>query len=187
MKNLIIVCDEKRKEYANYLLQLISVEDDTEESTIGVKDGSVQARVWLEKDFEANSATLSSNQYVVFIGNGKLFKEQRNHMNPAFSDFGMVCSKLGHRAAIYVEHPVLGRYGDFISYAQKYEKKLKNVLGEKGWDSIYKTPTRFIPIIGPIMPLVKILKIEPKIKDQMYSCAIMKFYLEELNKFLGLE
>ena len=60
MKNLIIVCDEKSKEYANYLSQLISMEDDTEDTTVGVKDGSVQAQVWLEKDYKANSATISS-------------------------------------------------------------------------------------------------------------------------------
>ena len=41
----IIVCDEKSKEYANYLSQLISMEDDTEDTTVGVKDGSVQAQV----------------------------------------------------------------------------------------------------------------------------------------------
>ena len=56
------------------------MEDDTEEATVGVKDGSVQAQVWLEKDYKANSATISSTQHIVFIGNSKLLKEQRSHI-----------------------------------------------------------------------------------------------------------
>ena len=127
MRNLIIVCDEKRKEYANYLSQLISMEDDTEEATVGVKDGSVQAQVWLEKDYKANSATISSTQHIVFIGNSKLLKEQRSHMKSEFSDFGMVYSKLVRRAAIYVDDVVsLNKYDDFISFAQNYEKTLQS-------------------------------------------------------------
>lgn len=40
--------------YGDYLAQLISLEDDTEDSTVGVKDGEVAAQVWLEKDYKAN-------------------------------------------------------------------------------------------------------------------------------------
>lgn len=56
MKKLIIVCEEKYRVYGDYLAQLISLEDDTEDSTVGVKDGEVAAQVWLEKDYKANSA-----------------------------------------------------------------------------------------------------------------------------------
>ena len=213
MKNLIILCDEKSKEYANYLSQLISMEDDTEDTTVGVKDGSVQAQVWLEKDYKANSATISSTQHIVFIGNGKLLKEQRSHMKNEFSNYGMVHSKLGRRAAIYVDDVVaLDKYNEFISFAQNYEKditKLVNdkskkvdaagvaagagvgagaVLGGKAMAAII-APVALAPLIGlgVSIPLAKRLKLKARIKDQMYSCAIMKFYLEDLNKFLGLE
>lgn len=212
MRNLIIVCDEKRKEYANYLSQLISMEDDTEEATVGVKDGSVQAQVWLEKDYKANSATISSTQHIVFIGNSKLLKEQRSHMKSEFSDFGMVYSKLGRRAAIYVDDVVsLDKYDDFISFAQNYEKDITKLVTDKskkadaagvavgagaagvalGGKAIAAiiAPVALAPIVGlgVSIPLAKRLKLKTKIKDQMYSCAIMKFYLEDLNKFLGLE
>ena len=83
------------------------MEDDTEETTVGVKDGSVQAQVWLEKDYKANSATISSTQHIVFIGNSKLLKEERSHMKIEFTNFGMVYSKLGRRAAIYVDYVVV--------------------------------------------------------------------------------
>lgn len=223
MRTLIIVCDEKRKEYANYLSQLISVEDDTEEKTVGVKDGSVQAQVWLEKDFKANSAMFSSAQYVVFIGNSKLLKEQRSHMKTEFSDFGMVYRKLGHSAAIYVDEVVsMDKYDQFITYAQNYEKDIKTLVNNKNKKSETQkvaagigatvggkiaanisaalggktvaaivAPVAFtMPIVGVgvcAIPLAKWAKLKTKIEDQMYTCAIMKFYLENLNKFLGLE
>ena len=76
MKKIIIVCDEKRREFADYLAQLVSLSDDTEDTTVGVKDGSVAAQVWLEKHYESNSATISSDQYILFVGNSKLVKEK---------------------------------------------------------------------------------------------------------------
>lgn len=207
MRNLIIVCDEKRKEYANYLSQLISMEDDTEETTVGVKDGSVQAQVWLEKDFKSNSPTISSTQHIVFIGNGKLLKEQRRHMNTEFTNYGMVYSRLGRRAAIYVDDVVsFDKYDDFIHFAQNYEKNITKLVNKQskktkatgvatgvvlGGNAIAAiiAPVALAPIVGlgVTIPLAKRLKLKAKIKDQMYSCSIMKFYLEDLNKFLGLE
>ena len=72
MKNIIIVCDEKRKKFGDYLAQLISMKDDTEENTVGIKDGSVEAQVWLEKEFyKSNAQTTSSEQHILFIGNSK--------------------------------------------------------------------------------------------------------------------
>lgn len=52
------------------------LEDDTEDETVGTKDGEVAAQVWLEKDYKANAAQLSSNQYILFIGQDKLIKEK---------------------------------------------------------------------------------------------------------------
>ena len=74
MKKLIIVCEEKCRSYGDYLAQLISMDDDTDEATVGTKDGEVAAQVWTEKDYNNNSAQMSSNQYVLFVGNSKLTK-----------------------------------------------------------------------------------------------------------------
>lgn len=37
MKKLIIVCEEKCRKYGDYLAQLISLEDDTEENIKGLR------------------------------------------------------------------------------------------------------------------------------------------------------
>lgn len=42
-KKLIIVCDEKTEQYANYLRQLISTNDDKDGEVVGIADGSVLA------------------------------------------------------------------------------------------------------------------------------------------------
>ena len=54
MKKLIIVCEEKCRSYGDYLAQLISMDDDTDEATVGTKDGEVAAQVWTEKDYNNN-------------------------------------------------------------------------------------------------------------------------------------
>ena len=73
---LIIVCDEKTSEYANYLRQLVSMKDDTSDEIIGVKDGTVEVAVWLEKDYVANMATISSKEHILFIGENKVSKKE---------------------------------------------------------------------------------------------------------------
>lgn len=210
MKNLIIVCDEKRREFADYLSQLISMEDDADNNTIGVKDGTVAAQVWGEKEYKANSATISSNQHILFVGNSKLIKEKRSHMKSVFADFGINYGWLGKQGAIAVEKTVsLDKYEEFISFGRKYEENIEKLVDKRnatkekaamgagvegaaiGGKALVAlaAPIALAPIvgIGAAIPLVKKIKLDAKIKKQMYSCAIMKFYLEDLNKFLGLE
>ena len=203
MEKLIIVSDEKHKEFADYLSQLISMDDDTEEETVGVTDGSVQAVVWLETVYKANAPTVSSTQHILFIGNSKLIKEKKSHMKNEYSDYGITYGWLGRQAVLTVEKVVsLDRYEDFISFAQKYEdnierlvdKKMKKAnavgvaLSEKEAAALV-VPMIFAPIIslGAAIPIAKKITLNAKIEEQMYSCATRKFYLESLNKFLGLE
>ncbi|MEG0577722.1 MAG: hypothetical protein RR500_07665, partial [Bacilli bacterium] len=116
MKKLIIVCEEKCRIYADYLSQLISLEDDTEDTTVGTKDGEVAAQVWLEKDYLANSSHISSDQYILFIGNDKLIKEKSTHMKVQFSEYGMKYGWLGKQAVLSVDKVVpADSYSDFIS------------------------------------------------------------------------
>lgn len=180
MKNLIIVCDERRREFADYLSQLISMEDDADNNTIGVKDGTVATQVWGEKEYKANSATISSNQHILFIGNSKLIKDKRSHMKSLFSKFGINYGWLGKQGAIAVEKTVsLGEYEEFINFGKKYEERIVDLV---------KKRHSIKGLVATIFfPWPETIKMESQIKKQMYSCAVMKFYLEDLNRFLGLE
>ena len=203
MKKLIIVCEEKCRQYGDYLAQLISLEDDTEDETVGTKDGEVAAQVWLEKDYKANTAQLSSNQYILFIGQDKLIKEKSSNMNMEFSEFGMKYGWLGKQAVLSVEKVVeADKYESFISYAQNYKQNVEQLIKSKdkkalkaGAAAVAKagalaviTPVALVPIagIGAGVMAVKKFTLNSKIKEQQYSCAVMKFYLDDLSKFLGL-
>lgn len=213
MKKLIIVCEEKCRQYGDYLAQLISLEDDKEDETVGTKDGEVAAQVWLEKDYKANAAQLSSNQYILFIGQDKLIKEKSSHMNMGFAEFGMKYGWLGKQAVLSVEKVVeADKYENFISYAQNYQQDVEQLIKSKdkkalkagaaagaagvtGAVGVAKagalaviSPVALVPIagIGASVMAVKKFTLNSKIKEQQYSCAVMKFYLDDLSKFLGL-
>lgn len=204
MKKLIIVCEEKYRVYGDYLAQLISLEDDTEETTVGVKDGEVAAQVWLEKDYKANAAQLSSNQYILFIGHDKLIKEKSSHMKVAFSQYGMAYGWLGKQAVLCVDKVVsVNEYNDFITFALSYQDNLERLIEEKKEKSkIQKsveaggkvTGIAALAVVGgaiavaPLagMDIVKKITLNKKIEQQQYSCAVMKFYLDSLGEFLGL-
>lgn len=201
MKNLIIVCDEKRKKYGDYLAQLISMNDDTDESTVGIKDGSVEAQVWLEKEFyKSNAQATSSEQHILFIGNNKELKTKREFMKIVFSKYGMKYGSLGKQAFIAVEEVVKHKeYQEFYSFAKDYADNLDKIIKERrplktaekvgvGIGSVvvgFFTP---FALLGPLasVPIVLYAKKSKEIKEQMYSCAVMKFYLDYLSDFLGL-
>lgn len=204
MKKLIIVCEEKYRVYGDYLAQLISLEDDTEETTVGVKDGEVAAQVWLEKDYKANAAQLSSNQYILFIGYDKLIKEKSSHMKVAFSQYGMAYGWLGKQAVLCVDKVVpANEYDDFITFALSYQNNLERLIEEKKDKSktrenvevggkvagiaalaVVGSAIAVAPLAG--IDIVKKITLNKKIEQQQYSCAVMKFYLDSLGEFLGL-
>lgn len=204
MKKLIIVCEEKYRIYGDYLAQLISLEDDTEDATVGVKDGEVAAQVWLEKEYEANSAQLSSNQYILFIGHNKLIKKKSSHMKVVFSQYGMAYGWLGKQAFLCVDKLVSAKeYNDFISFALSYQDNLEKLIEEKkekskkqhSLEAVVKgAGVVALAVVGgalAVAPLagvdiVKKLTLNKKIEQQQYSCAVMKFYLDSLGEFLGL-
>lgn len=118
MKKLVIVCEEKLRRYGDFLAQLISGTDDKEGSVVGIKDGSTAAQVWTEKEYSSNAAQISSEQYILFIGNSKLNKDKRQHMQKRFSEHGMNYGWLGKQAALFVDHFIpFSEYDAFYQYA----------------------------------------------------------------------
>lgn len=198
MKKLIIVCEEKCKSCGNYLSQLISLDDDTDEIIVGTKDGEVAAQVWSEEDYNSNAAQMSSNQYILFVGNSKLIKEKSAHMNTEFCEFGMKYGWLGKQAVICVEKVVpLKQYDEFIEYALKYQENIKAlVIKEKNAGKValplalaagalaWVAPIVAAPIAS--LNIIGMSKRSKKIEEQQYSCCVMKFYLDGLSKFLGM-
>ena len=98
-KELIIVCDESLMEYANYLMALISQNND--------KDGTVSAAIWPPKVYKDTLPKITSNTHILFIGSFKEAKEQRKNVNSKFNEYGMHFGWLGKRAVMYVDDKML--------------------------------------------------------------------------------
>ncbi len=130
---LVIVCDEKTEPYANYLRQLISTNDDKDGEVKGVVDGSVEAAVWLDKEYIANKATISSSEHVLFIGDNKVSKSETSSMIVKFDKFGMKYGWLGKRAMMQVEDTKLSQevYDNFIEYCLGYEAEFEKIVMKK--------------------------------------------------------
>ena len=103
MRKLIIVCEERLRRYGDFLAQLISGKDDTEGKIMGIPDGTAVAQVWTEKEYTTNAAQISSEQYILFIGNSRLIKEKRYHMQRLFSEYGLNYGWLGKQAVLFVD------------------------------------------------------------------------------------
>lgn len=208
MKKLIIVCEEKLRQYGDFLAQLVSLNDDKDGETVGVKDGAVAAQVWCEKDYLANSTQISSEQYMLFIGNSKLIKEKCSHMVQKFSEYGMKYGWLGKQGVLFVDEIVdVENYDNFFEYAQANQTNVKKLLDvkadimvapeepkvnntDKGLKKILN-PMKSLPaaiINAPIHGLNVMNKMvnSKKIEEQEYSCLVWVFYLQGLSKFLGL-
>jgi len=189
-KSLIIVYDEKTKEYATFLQQLISQTDDAEENIVGIKDGSVDASLWSVKEYESSLAKLTSNTHIVFLGSNKVAKAQGKNINFSYSKHGMNFGWLGKRAVLYVDKKVLKKkeYDDFFEYSKAFQNNLKkaktnfiNTLPEAvKWVGV------FLPYVYPaaIYGLISGGKAHKQIMDQQFRCLTLVFYTDGLQKFL---
>lgn len=130
---LIIVHSGEAEKYANYLQLMVSSSDDNEETVIGVKDGSVETVVWSEKDYLAQKPTLSSSDYILFVGSSKKLQNEYCGMQEKFSRFGMRYSWLGKRGLLSVDDGIRRKdYDQFLSYARNYIQDIQKKMDTKG-------------------------------------------------------
>ncbi|MFQ9701776.1 MAG: hypothetical protein ACLR0U_04175 [Enterocloster clostridioformis] len=108
------------------------MEDDTEDSTVGVKDGeALLLRCGLKKITKLILHSYLPTQYILFIGHNKLIKEKSSHMKVAFSQYGMAYGWLGKQAVLCVNKVVSAKYNDFITFALSYQDDLEKLIKER--------------------------------------------------------
>lgn len=189
-RELIIVCDDKLMEYANYLMALIGQNDDADGNVVGIKDGSVTAAIYTPKHYKDTLPKITSNTHILFIGNFKEAKEQQKNVNSMFNKYGMHYGWLGKRAVMYVEDAMLKKdeYEGFLSLSKEYQKDFEaaTVNFANTLPDTVKWLGVFLPYIYPaaIYGLISGSKAKKKIQDQQYRCLTMVLYLEGLQKFL---
>lgn len=189
-KDLIIVRDEKVKEYADYLMALVSQNNDTKEKIIGTKDGFVTASTFTPKQYKDSMAKITTNTHILFMGDFKEAMEQRRIVDLKFNKYGMHFGWLGKRAVMYVDNKLLKKkeYNEFLDYAKNYQKEFK-----KASVNFINTLPTALKWIGVAMPYVYPLALygllsakiaHKKIKDQQYRCLTLVMYLEGLQQFM---
>lgn len=201
---LIIVCDEKTSEYANYLRQLVSMKDDTSDEIVGVKDGTVEVAVWLEKDYVANMATISSKEHILFVGENKVSKKETPSMSVKFDKFGMKYGWLGKRAMMMVSDSIKDKetYDQFIEFCQAYEQKIEAMSlervciyeekneTEKGVVALMKNKAATLAqlVVNPgvfgAVAGINTLKDRKKLRDQQFRALTAILYTDGLTEFL---
>lgn len=207
MKKLIIVCEDKLRKYGDFLSQLISLDDDKEDQIIGVKDGSVAAQVWSEKEYASNAAQISSEQYILFIGSSKMMKDKGSHMPRKFCEHGIEYRWLGKQATLFIERGLNAeKYEDFVEFARKIQPDTKKIIEKEDRKLKLledKAPAALpenkkllrvvmaaaLPAVGGIVAgseAVTMIKKNKEIEDQQYTCAVLYFYLNDLSVFMGM-
>lgn len=132
MKKLVIVCEDATRKHGDFMAQLVSAIDDKIDEIVGVKDGEVAAQVWTQKEYESNAVQISSEQYILFVGNSKLMKSKREHMLIKFEKFGMKYGWLGKQAFLFVDEDVKNdEYKEFIEYARNYNPEMKALIDKE--------------------------------------------------------
>jgi hypothetical protein len=206
LKNLIIVCEERFRQYGDFLAQLVSIED-KKDINLGIKEGTVVAQVWSEKEYISNAAQISSEQYLLFIGNSKLSKSKRFHMINKFSEYGMNYGWLGKQAAIFVDRVVgVNDYNSFIEYAKRNQSDINKFIKLKS-DILFlpeRTDGEDIKSIKELLNIEEFYEVfivntkakiinrfkrvinKNSIEKQEYTCLVFVFYLKGLSQFLGL-
>ena len=190
MTKLIIVSTEKCRKYGTYLVQLISAKDDKENQVVGLKDGSVEAVLWSEKDYKSNLPTLPSWAHVLFIGDSKLTKTETTNMDTLFKKYGMKYMSLGRRAAFSVDNKLLDKsqYEQFIDFCSSYEKNFDKVKlnAVNTANTGIKLLGVFAPVVYPaaVYGLISGSGAKAKINDQQYTFLTLYAYVELLSKFL---
>ncbi len=144
MKKLIIVCEDKLHRYGDFLAQLISGIDDKDDNIIGIKDGMAAAQVWTEKEYNDNSLKMSSEQYILFIGNSKLIKAKRHHMQIRYSEFGMNYGWLGKQAVLFVDQAL-----SFTEYEAFYNLATANYAEGSHLNAVRLLPSKGETTISP--------------------------------------
>lgn len=130
-KKLFIIDNEKESAYAILLLQLISAKDDDLETgkVVGIKDGSVDASLWSEKEYKDSRAKIVSSNKIMFVGLSDTSKAISKNIvyDKELSKWGIYIGWCGNIGVIYADPKIL--YKDRSAYNDFYEEYV-SVFGE---------------------------------------------------------
>ena len=185
---LMIVCDEKLMEYANYLMALIGQNDDNDGKVVGTKDGTVSAVIYTLQAYRDTLPKLTSDTHILFLGSFKEAKEVGENIVFQFNLHGMHFGWIGKRAVMFVKENVLTirEYKELMSYSKAVKGEYlgatcatrhKNLDIEYLLEAIL--PQYIFNFIANFFPVQK-----KKLRKQQYRTLTLAVYYYYLQKFL---
>ena len=176
---LVIVCDDKTMQYAKYLVQLIGRKDDSKDTTVGTKDGTVSAAIYTEKQYKDTLAKVTSNTHILFIGKNKTTKEEAKFIDLKIDKYGLKYGWQGKRAVMFVDEGVKkDEYDAFIEYAKEYQLEFEQENKRIG--------ARIAScVLLPGAPYIyDKIKEKGQMKNLQYRCLTLAMYMDGLQSFL---
>ena len=185
-------------------------EDTTEGIILGIKDGSVDTAIWTDEIYRDNRAHTSSRQKMLFIGDEGCAKNIIKNIQFDENDkqkFGIYHGWLGNKASIYVDETLSKnflvykneflpqyeelnkRYNTRIGKKAEMKEKNKNIirnvgLGAAGFLLVGALPVMAIAGGNAIKDAKTAIENKKIIMDQAYRYAVLKFYLDYLERFM---
>lgn len=192
-KKLIIVYDKNTKTAANHLLQLISANDDTDETQVGTKDGQLDAVIWNETEYENNRPMLTSSQKILFIGDTKVSKEMRGHIPDTFSEIGMHYGWIGAQAFAYIEKFKFTKDTEkrldelLVKYGDKFNDEFLVKLSPYGVKDAVVTTSLALLTGGASLFVEGALERAKHVKtiNKLYMFLAVILYIDGLSSFIG--
>lgn len=174
MKSVIIICSDKCRKYGDYLTQLISTIDDDDEKIL--------ASVWSIKEYNNNSSKLSSDQYLLFIGNDQAIRDKKSNMKVYYEQYKMKYAWLGHQAALFVDGALYGKeYSDFKKYISDI---FKDGIPEK-IKEIDINMFKNLSVAMVLLPLTGTYRRNKMVEEQQYICLVYDFFINGLRNFMN--
>lgn len=186
-KKLIIVHTKETQKYADYLGQLIS----------SIKDTPVVTVVWTEKQYADNKPQISSQQYIVFIGDSKEMQKSCGNLNVMYDNYGMKFAWLGKTARLFTDPRAVtkensDKFNQFIEASKAALKDKVALTFGAGVAAVVVGLPIIISLFNPMMIvlgplLLRKITEENKIRESQYQTLIPNFFAEGLADFMGLE
>lgn len=181
--SLVIVAKDEM--LAQAMAQLVEREDDTENSVVGTKDGSVYVIVADEKFYQKVLMGRLKGQKKLFIGNIKSSEALRKSSVKRFESHGVTYGWAGNDAYITNDTKQLEKKPAYEAFLNEIE--------EIDFDKLDKSNARFkmnlinaakIAFATPIL-LKDLYDYQVKVTRQQLVYGIYKMYLEDLDKFIS--
>ena len=127
---LILATDTKHEKYAQLLAAMVTANDDVvgedRERTqiVGVKDGTVKATIWLEKEYKDSRATTTTNDHFIFIGDNPTTQSLQSValFEPELKAYGIQVGTVGNNALVFCDKKEIHKQKTYDSFFAEYQR-----------------------------------------------------------------